>query len=76
MKVCALTATTMGQGARLSLNPAQVGARAHLLKSVGKGVYELKSDVMFKAGEEFEILGAIPKANAASLEIMKPLKVA
>ena len=72
MRVRALNATTVGAGARLGLNKAQAGDRVHMLKDCGKGVYELLQPAFFKAGEEFEFLGDMPKALAPSLQAIKP----
>ena len=46
---------------RIRLTDAQANVRAHSLKPVGKGIYEIVGKVEFKAGELI-VLESIPKA--------------
>lgn len=48
---------------RLKLTPQQGRDRAHALREVGKGVYELTAAVEFKRGECFEWDGEPGKGN-------------
>lgn len=56
---------------RLRLTPAQALARAHLVREVARGMYELDGPVQFKAGEVFGFEGELPKAMAAAVEPAK-----
>ncbi|MDI6808255.1 MAG: hypothetical protein QME66_04640 [Candidatus Eisenbacteria bacterium] len=62
-----LTALTLRTGV-LGLSPEQADARSHCLKSVGRGRFEIKDPVQFKAGEEIGFDGEISHALAECLE--------
>lgn len=68
MRVRAINATTVGAGARLGLSKAQAGDRVHMLKDCGKGIYELAAPAFFKAGEEFDFVGELPKSLGTNLQ--------
>lgn len=52
----------------LALSPAQASARAHALKNVGEGLFEITSPVEFKVGETFGYDLDLPRVLASCLE--------
>lgn len=61
-------------GEKLGLTPEQVKTRAHNLKDLGDGVYEVVRSVQFKAGEV--ICVETPTTRAAAAVFQKPVEVA
>lgn len=54
-------AITIPAGLSVKLTGEQAKVRSHLLGSSKAGTYKLKEELQFKAGEEIEIVGKIPK---------------
>lgn len=48
----------------LELTPGQAASRKHALSDLGDGLYEIKSPVMFKRGEQLGFDGDIGKDQA------------
>lgn len=61
-KVTITAIATFGAGTVLGLSEAQAAPRAHALKKIGNGRYEVQTSVQFKAGEIIELEGDLPKA--------------
>lgn len=76
MKYIALAVVAFAAGADLGLTEAQASARAHALTPIGgrKGWYTTTGPVQFKAGEEFQHDGELPKALAESVESARKAK--
>lgn len=56
----------------MQLNPAQAKVRAHQLRPVGEGIFEILQPIEFKAGE---ILGFDGEVNARLLQNITPIAV-
>ena len=61
-------AVTFGAGTVLGLSDAQAAARESALLPLGKGLFQTRQAVQFKAGEELRVEGGIPKALADDLD--------
>jgi hypothetical protein len=61
MKQTLNQAITVPAGMKMKLTKAQASARSHLLGKGDAGTYELEHSLEFKAGENIEIVGDIPK---------------
>lgn len=72
MKVRALQTVIIGPGTVLALSERQAARRAHLLLAEGGGRWRTLAPVQFKAGEEFGVDVALPKALAAAIETDAP----
>lgn len=72
MKVRALQSLTLGPGTVLALTERQAARRAHLLLPEGGGRYRTTAPAHFKAGEEFGVEVALPKALADAIETDAP----
>lgn len=72
MKVRALQTVTLGPGTVLTLSERQAGRRAAALVSEGGQRYRALAPVCFKAGEEFGVDVAPPKALADVIETDAP----
>ncbi len=68
MKVRALQTVILGPGTVLTLSERQAARRAHQLVAEGGHRYRSLSHVCFKAGEEFGVDVALPKALADLIE--------
>jgi len=76
MKVRALQTVTLGPGTVLTLSERQAARRAHQLVAEGGHRYRSLSHVCFKAGEEFGVDVALPKALADAIETDAPVTLA
>jgi hypothetical protein len=62
MRYTATATVTLGPGAIIGLSQKQAARRAHLLEPTHReGVFTAKAAVQFKAGEEFDYEGELPK---------------
>lgn len=68
MKVRALQTLMLGPGTVLTLSEQQARDRAHVLADAGDGRVRTLGEVCFKAGEEFSVDVALPKALAEMVE--------
>lgn len=62
----AMKVVTLAQG-NVSLTEDQAKTRAHNIKGMGDGVYQIVNPVQFKAGEKFGYDGEISKEQADDL---------
>lgn len=72
MKVRTLQAVTLGAGTVLELTQRQAARRAGQLAAEGGNRYRALVPVCFKAGEEFGVTVALPKALADVVETDAP----
>ncbi len=68
MRVRATHTLTLGPGTVLTLSGRQATARAHALEHLGGDRYRTRVAVEFKAGEELDIDGDVPKALYALVD--------
>jgi pyruvate/2-oxoglutarate dehydrogenase complex dihydrolipoamide acyltransferase (E2) component len=59
---------TLNPGTVLGLTDKQAASRAHALREVKKGVFEVLSPVQFKIGEVIGYEGDLPRVIATALE--------
>lgn len=71
--LCKILRPTAFSAGRLTLSPQQAAPRAHLLRSLGGGVFEPTAAVEFKAGEVIGFDGRVTRALA---ERLQPIEVA
>ena len=76
MKVRALSTISIGPGTVLALTERQAARRGSALLPEGNGRYRTIAPAQFKAGEEFGVDAALPKALAEALETDAPARVA
>lgn len=68
MKTYQVTAASIVlRSGNVKLTPAQAKARAHNLGAGKGGVYEIKSEICFKGGEQFGYDGNVGKALAVAM---------
>lgn len=71
MKYTVIAPITLGPGLVLGLSDAQAAARSGSLRALGKGKYEVKAAVQFKAGEVIHTNAELPKALVEAVEMKK-----
>lgn len=78
MKYTALAVVAFAAGAELGLSKDQASARRHAITDhpKRKGWYVAHGPVQFKAGEEFQYDGDLPKGLADSLEAQQKARAA
>lgn len=71
MKYTVIAPISLGPGLVLGLSDAQAAARSGILRALGKGKYEVKATVQFKAGEVIHTDAELPKALTEAVQQKK-----